>query len=325
MDTPLVTIIVPVYNSEKYLEQCIQNLLNQTYHNLQIVLVNDGSIDYSLDICNRITDKRVEVYTKPNGGASSARNLGLTHRKGEYVLFVDSDDYLKDNAVEILVSTADSNNADCVYFEAENRAGTPNIVVKKNGFSQCADYPVTDGKHLIQLLLKNKNYHAGPVLYFTKSSIYDLGLQFEEGIMFEDELFTYELLCRCNKVVSLRKMLYIRVVRNNSVMTSTGKEEFRFHSITVVFERLLEQYESKKCDIVYCLYLSRIAMLWIDYYRQMNSSSRKKYRDKYCELEKHILDNKGYGNKELVVRCHGEKLWMAYIAPNRMMKKLKRK
>ena len=131
MDTPLVTIIVPVYNSEKYLEQCIQNLLNQTYHNLQIILVNDGSTDHSLDICKRITDKRVEVYTKQNGGASSARNLGLTHRKGEYVLFVDSDDYLKDNAVEILVSTADSNNADCVYFEAENRAGTPNIVVKK--------------------------------------------------------------------------------------------------------------------------------------------------------------------------------------------------
>ena len=106
MNTPLVTIIVPVYNSEKYISRCIQKLLNQTYHNLQIILVNDGSTDRSLDICGMINDYRVEVYTKENGGASSARNVGLVHRKGEYVLFVDSDDYLKVNAVEILVSAA---------------------------------------------------------------------------------------------------------------------------------------------------------------------------------------------------------------------------
>lgn len=325
MDTPLVTIIVPVYNSEKYLEQCIQNLLNQTYHNLQIILVNDGSTDHSLDICKRITDKRVEVYTKQNGGASSARNFGLAHRKGEYVLFVDSDDYLKNNAVETLVSTAVSNHADCVYYEADNVAENTSIKVKKDGLSHAVQYPITDGNSLIELILEQKNYHAVPFLYFAKSCLYDKGLCFEEGIMFEDELFSFELLRMCGKVVCLKQKLYFRNVRSGSVMTSSGKEEFRFHSITVVFERLLEQFAKSKDDKALNMYLSRISMLWLDYYRQLSKQSRDKFSDKYSCLRSQILQNNGFGNKELMVRCHGEKLWMAYIAPNRMMKKLKRK
>ena len=325
MDTPLVTIIVPVYNSEKYLEQCIQNLLNQTYHNLQIILVNDGSTDRSMDICKRLTDQRVEVYSKQNGGASSARNVGIAYRKGEYVLFVDSDDYLKDNAVEMLVSTAVSNNADCVYYEADNVAENTSIKVKKDGLSHTIQYPTTDGNSLIELILEQKNYHAVPFLYFAKSSLYDKGLRFEEGIMFEDELFSFELLRSCGKVVCLKQKLYFRNVRSGSVMTSSGKEEFRFQSITVVFERLLEQFAKSKDDKVLNTYLSRIAMLWLDYYRQLSKQSREKFSDKYSYLRSRILQNDGFGNKELLVRCHGELLWMAFIAPNRIMKKLKRK
>ena len=325
MDTSLVTIIVPVYNSEKYLEQCIQNLLNQTYQNLQIILVNDGSTDQSLEICKKSNDERVEVYTKPNGGASSARNLGLAHRKGEYVLFVDSDDYLKNNAVETLVSTAVSNHADCVYYEADNVAEDTSIKVKKDGLSHAVQYPTTDGNNLIELILEQKNYHAVPFLYFAKSNLYDKGLRFEEGIMFEDELFSFELLRMCGKVVCLKQKLYFRNVRSGSVMTSSGKEEFRFRSITVVFERLLEQFAKSKDDKALNMYLSRISMLWLDYYRQLSKQSRDKFSDKYSCLRSQILQNNGFGNKELMVRCHGEKLWMAYIAPNRVMKKLKRK
>ncbi len=325
MDTPLVTIIVPVYNSEKYLEQCIQNLLNQTYHNLQIILVNDGSTDRSLEFCKNISDKRVEVYSKQNGGASSARNVGIAYRKGEYVLFVDSDDYLKDNAVEMLVSTAVSNNADCVYYEADNVAENTSIKVKKDGLSHAIQYPTTDGNSLIELILEQKNYHAVPFLYFAKSSLYDKGLRFEEGIMFEDELFSFELLRSCEKVVCLKQKLYFRNVRSGSVMTLSGKEEFRFQSITVVFERLLEQFAKSKDDKVLNTYLSRIAMLWLDYYRQLSKQSREKFSDKYSYLRSRIHQNDGFGNKELLVRCHGELLWMAFIAPNRIMKKLKRK
>ena len=325
MTNPLVTVIVPVYNSETYLENCINNLLAQTYQNLQIIFVNDGSTDSSLDACQKITDPRVEVYTKENGGASTARNYGLKYRKGKYVLFVDSDDYIKETAIETLVETAELENADCVYYEADNIASDSSIKIKKNGLSQAVQYPTTDGNTLIGLILQQKNYHAVPFLYFAKSEIFDKGLSFEEGIMFEDELFSFELLRMCEKVVCLKQVLYYRNVRPNSVMTSAGKQEFRFHSITVVFERLLERFAEYKDDMVYKMYLARIAMLWLDYYRQMTSEQKRKHTDKYNTLKKVILDNNGFGDKELVVRCRGEKLWMMYIAPNRAMKRLKRK
>lgn len=324
MDSPLVTIIVPVYNSEDYIEKCIDNIISQTYRNLQIILVDDGSTDTSLTVCKKCTDSRVEVFSKPNGGASSARNFGLSYRKGKYVLFVDSDDYLAENAVETLVRAAERNNADCVYYEADNIAEDESIKIKKDGLKHAVQYPATDGDSLIKLILAQKNYHAVPFLYFANSKLYDSGLSFEEGIMFEDELFSFELLRMCRKVVCLKHVLYYRNVRSGSVMTSSGKEQFRFHSITTVFEKLLEQYNDQS-DEVLKLYLARIAMLWLDYYSRLSVDDKKHVDNKYQQLKKRILEEKGFGSKELRIRCYSTLLWIAYIAPEKGLKRLKRK
>lgn len=325
MNTPLVSVIIPIYNSELFLEKCIKNILGQTYKNLQIIFVNDGSTDKSLEICEKIEDNRVEVYSKKNGGASSARNYGLKYRKGKYVLFVDSDDYLKEDAIEELVNTAEKNNADCVYYEADNYTEDKSMKVKENGLVHSCQYPKSDGNTLIKSILDNKNYHAVPFLYFANSSLYDNGLSFEEGIMFEDELFSFSLLRMCENVVCLKKILYYRNVRPNSVMTSKGKELFRFHSISVVYEKLYEEFSEYKNDSVYLLYLSRIAMLWLDYSEQLTKEQKKEVNKRYNNIKKQILYNKGFGNKELCVRCYGKYLWLVYIAPGRILKRLKRK
>lgn len=325
MDSPLVTIIVPVYNCENYLEKCICNLLTQTYQNLQIIFVNDGSTDNSLKLCERIDDRRVEIYSKPNGGASSARNFGLLHRKGQYILFVDSDDYLAENAVETLVTAALSEAADCVYFEADNITEDSSIKIKKNGLRHAIQYPATDGSSLIAMLLEHKNYHAVPFLYFSKADVYDRGLAFTEGIMFEDELFSFELLRMCKKVVCLKQILYYRNVRANSVMTSIGKESFRFHSISVVYQKLFAGFAEHRDDAVYNAYLARIAMLCIGYYRQIPPQGRQNEEKEFTEIKRQILDNRGFGKKELIVRCYGEKLWLAYILPCRILGRIKRR
>ncbi len=325
MSTPLVSVIIPIYNSELYLKDCINNVLKQTYENLQIIIVNDGSTDNSLEICKKIKDDRVEVYSKKNGGASSARNFGLKYKKGKYILFVDSDDYLKEDAIENLVNTAESENADCVYYEADNFTNDEIISVKKNGLSHSCQYPTTDGNTLVKLILENKNYHAVPFLYFVKSSLYDDGLSFEEGIMFEDELFSFKLLRMCKKVVCLKRILYYRNVRPNSVMTSKGKELFRFHSISVVYEKLFDDLYENSFDPIYLTYLSRIAMLWLDYSEQLSKQQKQEVIQRYNKNKRQIIDNKGFGNKELLIRCHGKYLWLAYIAPAKILKRLKRK
>lgn len=325
MNKPLVTIIIPVYNSEKYLRKCVDNILRQTYKALQIIFVDDGSADNSFEICNSIDDKRVEVYSKENGGASSARNFGLKFRKGDYVLFVDSDDHLKEDAVEILVNEALQTNADCVYYEASNYTDDPNLKIKQGGLEQAVQYPISDGNILINALLDNKNYHAVPFLYFAKSSLYDRGLCFEEGIMFEDELFSFQLLRMCKTVSCLKQVLYYRNVRPGSVMTSKGKELFRFHSITTVYERLYEQLGDSENDNVFLRYLARIAMLWLDYWEQLSKADKKAVKDKYSNIKTQIVKYNGFNNKEVVLRAYGRGLWLAYIAPGRILKKLSRK
>ena len=104
MNKPLISIIIPVYNAEKYLKKCLDSVINQTYKNLEIILVDDGSTDKSPEICDKYAEKdsRIIVLHKENGGVSSSRNAGLDIFKGEYLSFVDSDDYVEPDYIEYL-------------------------------------------------------------------------------------------------------------------------------------------------------------------------------------------------------------------------------
>ena len=118
---PLLSIIVPIYNVEQYVDKCIQSILNQTYQNLEIILVDDGATDRSGSIADSYAakDKRIKVLHKENGGISDARNYGLDHVTGDYILFVDSDDFIENTMCERLFAVANSTNADmvsCNYY-----------------------------------------------------------------------------------------------------------------------------------------------------------------------------------------------------------------
>ena len=113
-----ISVIVPVYNVEKWLNMCIDSILAQSYKNLEIILVNDGSTDKSKDICDSYSkkDNRVRVLNIKNSGQSVARNIGLKEAKGDYILFIDSDDYISDKAIiEKFINILDSNNYDFIY------------------------------------------------------------------------------------------------------------------------------------------------------------------------------------------------------------------
>ena len=122
----LISVIVPVYNAEKYIEHCIQSLLEQTYKNFELILVNDGSKDRSLELCKAFAekDRRVKVYDRQNGGASAARNTGLERMEGQYVVFVDSDDYVSKSYLENLYLAAKSSHYDIVQCNLESTNGS---------------------------------------------------------------------------------------------------------------------------------------------------------------------------------------------------------
>ena len=122
MMTPLVSVIVAVQNVEDYLDDCLTSLLNQTFTDMEIICVNDGSTDNSLNILNGYASKddRIKVFSKENGGPGPARNYGLDHACGEYVFFLDSDDWLDLNAIKILYEKAKADDLDLLIFLAEN-------------------------------------------------------------------------------------------------------------------------------------------------------------------------------------------------------------
>ena len=122
----LISVVIPIYNTEKFLERCIKSVMSQTYKNIEIILVDDGSTDNSREICERfaLLDNRITVYHKVNGGLSDARNFGVEHTKGEYITFVDSDDFIAPNYVSYLYTILFDNNADisccCMIETTEN-------------------------------------------------------------------------------------------------------------------------------------------------------------------------------------------------------------
>ncbi len=131
-ELPLVSIIVPVYNVEQYLTTCLDSLINQTYRNIEIICVNDGSPDRSIDILNSyaLSDSRVKVVSKSNGGISDARNYGIKYASGKYFMFIDSDDWLDSCACEKTVYAAEANGADCVMFAYTKEFGNTHVPVQ---------------------------------------------------------------------------------------------------------------------------------------------------------------------------------------------------
>lgn len=218
----LVSVIVPVYNVEKYLEKCILSIINQTYKNLEIILVDDESPDNCGKICDNYAekDKRIQVIHKENGGLSSARNIGFNVASGKYIIFVDSDDYLYDNAIEILVYHM-YKKIDFVHFYAVNfneqyeiSKENEEYYVKKNTYEG-----IYEGYRLLIKLLKNKDFRSPVQLYlFRKSFLKNNNLMFHEGIIHEDEEFMIRAFIRAHKCMILPLVLYAHRIRNDSIM-----------------------------------------------------------------------------------------------------------
>lgn len=217
----LISVIVPVYNVEKYLRKCVESILQQTYTNLEIILVDDGSTDSSGFICDELsqTDSRIQVYHKINGGLSDARNFGVEKANGEYLMFIDSDDYINKHMTEYLHNYAKKYDADltlCDYIEVYENTNVDNNQEFKNIHHFLYD------KHnaIYQLFqgLKTKMIVAWNKLY--KKEIFN-ELRYEIGKIHEDEFMVHKVLEKCEKVCYIDVPLLYYVQRSESIMSKT--------------------------------------------------------------------------------------------------------
>lgn len=245
MDKDLISVIIPVYNVEKYLIRCVDSVINQTYKNLEIILVNDGSTDSSGILCDDLAkgDARIKVIHKENGGLSDARNIGKQESKGEYIIFIDSDDYVHVDMINSLYQQITYENADVSICGVMN-------VYSNSQNPQCVDtklYFTCDKKEFLKEYLIGERIPGSICNKLLKRSVANR-LKFPVGKIYEDAFYHYDLISVAEKFVVNTKPYYYYYHRGGSITTKPfkNKDLVYIDIYKKYYELILEKYGDLK-------------------------------------------------------------------------------
>lgn len=270
-----VSLIVPIYNSSKYLKKCINSLLNQTLKDIEIILINDGSKDESDKIIKEYKDKRIKYISKENEGIGKTRNRGIKEATGEYIAFVDSDDYLNEQFCEHMYNKAHQDNCDLVICDFYEVRGN----LQEIRFKDFADTSLKDNPNIIN------NINLGPCnkLYsldmLKKNKIY-----FEENLKYEDAPFVIKAIKNAKKIGKVNKYLTYYVIHENSETTTRDNRIFDILEICkIIINELNEPYYQKQLT-------SLITMILLDYCSQQRYVKDGKQRKKFINKSFELLD-----------------------------------
>lgn len=272
MNQPLVSVIVPTYNVERYIDDCLESIQAQTYSNLETIVIDDGSSDATPYLLKPFENTMNVHYNKDNQGQGTVRNEGIGKAQGKYILFVDSDDWIEPVTIEKLVEKAEETNVDLVRFNGktffEGEGKTP--LDGQYNFGKVLEEKVYD--QIESLKLNQKAYSASPCLYLIKKNILDRhSLRFPEGVLHEDEYFTTMLFTHVKRMTFINQFFYHRRYRVASTMTEITPAHRRrsFDSYMEVFKRLEKEYQTDKFSKAQKAFIKR-QMLSV--YRGMKTS-----------------------------------------------------
>ena len=226
-----ISVIVPVYNVEAYLERCVESILKQTYSNLEILLVNDGSTDKSGELCDQLAlrDQRIRVIHKENGGLSDARNRGIDEASSDLIGFIDSDDYIDEDMYETLYRHLRESNADlsmCGHYDVFHQ-------IPEKQVSEIKTWELSSVE-AIKMVMEAKILSVTAVNKLYKKELFS-HLKFEVGKIAEDAFIMIRLLDQCQKVVATNEKKYYYVHRENSI--TTQKFSLKFLNVIEAYEQ----------------------------------------------------------------------------------------
>ncbi len=255
-----VSIIVPVYKVEKYLDRCVESIVNQSYKDIEIILVDDGSPDDCPQMCDVWAEKdpRIVVVHKKNGGLSDARNVGIKHATGQYLMFVDSDDMLEDNAVyklETYVEDEDLIVAEAIIYEIDGR-------IVHRDHTNLKENHIYKGRELAAIAIAKGEWFA-PACYnfYNRQFLLDNNLFFLVGILHEDNEFQTRLFLAANKVKYMHFEFYKYIKRSDSICNSLGKKNVR--DLFQTYERWVKLNETIKEKEIYDAYCGALCKAFI--------------------------------------------------------------
>lgn len=301
----MVSIVVPVYGVEKYIDECIQSLQDQTYTNLEILLVDDGGKDRSAQICEEYAakDSRIKVIHKKNGGAASARNVGIDAATGEYICFIDGDDRIgKDYVMHLwqILKEADADISECgLYYWT--KVGTEPIEIQYLGVADRNEYLKRFTLTWTCALMTNKLF---------KRSVVGT-VRFEEGHCIDDEFFTYQVVMNGQKVVSTDNPLYYYRIRSSSVMQNVGQQKERVMLDRVEYMTTRYQNIAKRVPEIEPEFFEELLHTMIRFWKhskQMPTAQKqirswaKAHRSRIMAMKKPLRRRMGYLYRLMIVR-----------------------
>lgn len=288
MQDTKISVIVPVYNVEKYLSRCLESIINQTYKNLEIIIIDDGSFDNSPEICDFYAqkDNRIEVIHKENGGLSSARNAGVDISTGQYITFVDSDDFIRDNYIEYLHDICIKNKSDIVQcrFEIGSKDDFSEIDLEKEEVYIYSN---------IEALCNRKLKVTACAKLYRRDII--KGTKFPIGIINEDDATYYKFIYNASKISITSKKLYYYYQSNNSI-TRNDLNYKRTDFIDIYIDRI-KYFKEKKETILYEKSYERFCLVLMLFYisckkNKNNKNDKKELLDMYKENLEYVLKSK---------------------------------
>ncbi|MFD1040613.1 glycosyltransferase family 2 protein [Virgibacillus byunsanensis] len=281
----MVSIVVPIYKVEKYIHRCVDSILHQTYSTIEVILVDDGSPDNCGSIAERYKelDPRVKVIHKENGGLSDARNYGMQHATGEFIVFVDSDDWLEEKMIEIMITNSLDHKADVVqsafYYAYDDK-----LLLDKRYNDNLNNL---DNKTLMYELVKNekvKNFAWGK-LYKTKL-IKDI--PFKKGVLFEDVFWAHQVMQRVNNFLILHQPLYYYYQRDDSIVAAYTPKNL---DIIKGLKERHEFLEKHYGELTHESYKGLLKMSLIHYNLLLLNKEKDRDRLHRKEIQSYIIDN----------------------------------
>lgn len=265
-----VSVIVPIYNTKKYLKNCIDSLINQTEKNIEIILINDGSSEDISSIINSYNDNRIRYYKRKNHGIGATRNFGIKESNGEYILFLDSDDYILPNCIEELYNKANKDNCDlviCDYYEKKDDT------LKEIKITDFKDTKLINNTRLLT------GINLGPCNKLYKSKMLkENNIEFVENLKYEDAPFVTKAIIKSDKIGKISKPLTIYVIHNNSETTTIDKRVFDILKICDIIIEEMSKYEylnEEKTNL--------IVMILADYLMKQRFINNRKERNRFID------------------------------------------
>lgn len=297
LDKIILSIVIPIYNSEKFLEDCLSSVINMNINNYEVICIDDGSVDNSIHILNKFKNKfsNFIIVKQKHQGLSVARNKGIEVARGEYLYFVDSDDLIESKFIEDALNMACKDMLDVFLFSFENFCDDEiyekyktRILKKKRTFQVDG---IIDGKNMLRNLFEKEEYYPMVWIQLTRREfLLENNLTFHEGIVFEDALYTFQLLWKANRVRLVKDIGYKKRIHKESIC---GKPE-NIHNVESLWENyksiisLCEEYQHN--DDVYEYIAKRMigrsaSQLMLHYDRLMDGE-KKVFIDSLKSLDK---------------------------------------